>query len=291
MPVVDHEENVLLKAEPPPAASWPRWLIPGRRGLGLILVFAVLLVPSVARAATMRARVNSPDGLNLRAAPTSGAPILALLPFGTIVDVLGSQSDDGWNEVNAAGRHGFVKSAYLDVSASPPLRGDAVVTPDDGVRLRSGPTVAAASIAVLPAGRVVHLQGDPSDDGWYPVRTQEGTGFVDGAYLQAISSDAAPILIRWYGHDFDGGILACGGRFSADDPAVAATTSYPCGTTLNVCAGSRCVSVVVRDHGRMGPAALDLSAAAFQRLATLDKGVLQGTAQVTTDAGSAPAGH
>jgi rare lipoprotein A (peptidoglycan hydrolase) len=115
------------------------------------------------------------------------------------------------------------------------------------------------------------------------VQAAEGSGWVDGAYLQAAGAGAMPMTIRWYGHDFDGGVLACGGVYNADDPGVAATNGFPCGTHLKVCATGRCVTVVVRDRGHMGPGAMDLSAAAFQRLSSLDAGVLIGTVQPTSD--------
>lgn len=276
----------MLKAEPPFAALRRRWLNPGRRGLGLILALAVLLTTLAPRAggsAASRARVSAPDGLNLRDGPSTAANVLSLLPYGTGLDVLSSASDDNWYEVNATGRLGYVKGDYLDFTAPAALRGDAVVTPGDGLRLRAAPSTAGAVVATLPSGRLVHIVGDPTADGWYQVQAAEGSGWVDGSFLQPATADAMPMTIRWYGHEFDGGVLACGGVFSADDPGVAATNGFPCGTHLKVCWSGRCVTVVVRDRGHMGPGAMDLSAAAFQRLAGLDVGVLQGTVQPTNE--------
>src|SRR5205823_8187006 len=140
----------------------------------------------------------------------------------------------GWYAASAAGRQGYVDGAFLDFAAAPVLHGDALVAPADGLHLRAGPAIGAGVIAVLPAGRLVHLLGDPTADGWYQVQAQEGTGWVDGAFLQAAGANAQPVTIRWYGHDFDGGVLACGGVFHADDATVAATTGWPCGTHLAV---------------------------------------------------------
>ncbi len=275
----------MLKAGPPPAELRPGRLNPGRRGLGLALLFASLLCTSSTGAAATRATVNAPEGLNLRDSPNAAARVIALLPYGTAVDVVGAQSDDGWVEINTSGRLGYVKSVYLDLPATS-LRGDAVVVPADGLRLRTAPSPSAPTLATLPAGRVVHIQADPTPDGWYLVQTVEGLGYVDGTFLQPAATGQAPILIRWYGHDFDGGIMACGGIYSADDPMISASTSFPCGTPLKICASGHCVNVVVRDHGLMGPGAIDLSAAAFQRLAPLDTGALNGTVQVLTEAAS-----
>jgi uncharacterized protein YraI len=277
------EENVLLKAEPPFAAPRRRWLNPGRRGLGLILALAVLLTSHAAGSAASRARVSAPDGLNLRDAPSLSANVVTLLPYGMALDVLSAPGDDNWYQVNATGRLGYVKGDYLDFSAPAPLRGDAVVTPSDGLRLRAAASTSADVVATLPSGRVVHIVGDPTADGWYQVQATEGSGWVDGSYLQAATTGATPIMIRWYGHEFDGGVLACGGVFNADDPGVAATNGFPCGTHLRACWNGRCVTVVVRDRGHMGAGAMDLSAAAFQRLTSLDAGMVQGTVQPTND--------
>ncbi len=277
----------MLKAGLPVAASRPGRLNPGRRGLGLALLFVSLLCTSTTGAAAAGATVNAPEGLNLRDSPNTSAHVIALLPYGTAVDVVGAQSDEGWVEISASGRLGYVKSVYLDLPARS-LRGDAVVVPADGLRLRTAPSSSAPALATLPAGRVVHLQADPTPDGWYLVQTTEGSGYVDGTYLQPAAAGQAPILVRWYGHDFDGGIMACGGIYSADDPTISATTSFPCGTSLRICASGRCVNVVVRDHGLMGPGAIDLSAAAFQRLAPLDTGALTGTVQVLTNTAGQP---
>ncbi|MHB8574097.1 MAG: SH3 domain-containing protein, partial [Dehalococcoidia bacterium] len=220
--------------------------------------------------------------------PSTAANVLTLLAFGTAVDISGTATADGWYPANAAGRQGFVNGSYLDFSTPRLLKGDAVVAPSDGAHLRDAPALAGNVVATLPAGRLVHIVADPTGDGWYPVQTTEGSGWVDGAYLQAATADAQSIVIRWYGHEFDGGVLACGGVFSADDAGVAAANGWPCGTHLKVCAAGHCVAVTVRDRGHMGLTAIDLSAAAFQKLASLDVGALSGTLQLATDGVSTP---
>jgi uncharacterized protein YraI len=273
----------LLKADPPLAASRPGWLNPGRLGLGLVSVIAVLLSNPTLGMAGQSARVNSPDGLNLRDAPAMTAGVIAVLPYGTEVDVQGPQSDDGWYRVSVAAHDGFVKGAYLDFAARAPLRGDVVVTSLEGLHLRASPSTSGSDLAVLPVGRMVHITADGTTDGWYPVQAAEGAGWVNGSYLQAVPVDARAARITWYGHDFDGGVLACGGVFNADDPGVAAANGWPCGTRLKVCVATRCTTVEVRDRGHLPAGAIDLSSAAFQRLASLEAGVLAGTMQVTTD--------
>ena len=274
------------KAEPPTAAMRSERLNQLGRGFGTFLPLIALLLCASSSAAATNARVSAPDGLNLRDGPSTDANVLTLLPFGTAVTTTGDATADGWYPVSAAGQQGYVKGTYLDFSAPPPMKGNAVVAPADGVHLRDGPSTSANILALLPQGRLVHLTGDPTADGWYPVQVTEGSGWVDGTYLAAVVQDAQPVTIRWYGHDFDGGVLACGGVYSANDPGIAATNGWPCGTRLNVCAAGKCVAVTVRDRGHMGPGAIDLSEAAFQRLAPIAVGKLNGTLQVTAGATS-----
>lgn len=278
----------MLKADPAPAVLRLRRGHPGRRGLSLLSPIAatavlLLLLSAGASLAAQHARVSSPDGLNLRDAPSLSGNVLGVLPFGTGVDELATPTADGWVNVSAQGQQGYVQSLYLDLTPAQPLRGDAIVAPADGVRLRQTPSLGGQIISVLPAGTQVHIFGDPTPDGWYSVTAAGGGGWVSGQYLTALPPDGQAARITWYGHDFDGGVLACGGTYSADDPGTAATNGYPCGTHLKVCAGSKCVTVAVRDRGHLPPGAIDLSAAAFQRLATLDAGALNGTISVTSD--------
>lgn len=278
----------MLKADPAPAVLRPRREHPGRRGLSRfphIAALAVLLMLCFAGTglAAQHARVSSPDGLNLRDAPSLSGNVLTVLPFGAGVDELATPTSDGWVSVSAQGQQGYVQSLYLDLTPAQPLRGDAIVASADGVRLRLTPSLSGQIITVLPPGTQVHIFGDPTADGWYSVNAAGSSGWVSGQYLTALPPDGQAARITWYGHDFDGGVLACGGTFSADDPSTAATNGYPCGTHLKVCAGSKCVTVIVRDRGHLPPGAIDLSAAAFQRLTTLDAGALTGTISVTTD--------
>lgn len=68
-----------------------------------------------------------------------------------------------------------------------------------GVHLRAGPGRAYRSLAVLPAGArvltddaVEMLRADrcPSDSAWMMVLSREGSGWVDGAYLERLDEPA-----------------------------------------------------------------------------------------------------
>jgi hypothetical protein len=74
--------------------------------------------------------------------------------------------------------------------------------------------------------------------------------------------------------------MACGGRYRAEDPTIAAATSWPCGTRLRVCRNANCITVTVQDTGHLGPNWVDLSAAAFRQLAPISEALITGTVEV-----------
>lgn len=89
-------------------------------------------------------------------------------------------------------------------------------------------------------------------------------------------------IATWYGgvDGFDSADgMADGTPFNPDDPTIAASNHWPLGTRLLVCHGANCVTVSIRDRGGFRHA-LDLSRAAFSRLAPLSGGVISVTIQV-----------
>ena len=105
-------------------------------------------------------------------------------------------------------------------------------------------------------------------------------GFVIGTYailfITEGAEDKQAVAASWYGDEFGGGPLACYQEHVPYDPTDAFTTAaspdFPCGQWLLVEYGGKIVIVQVRDRGILGARGrLDLSQAAFERLA--DKGV------------------
>lgn len=82
-------------------------------------------------------------------------------------------------------------------------------------------------------------------------------------------------VASWYGEWFRGRTTACGEAYDPD----ALTTAHrelPCGTRLRVEHGGRSVTVTVTDRGPFVEGrSLDLSRAAFARLAPLDDGLIE----------------
>lgn len=83
-------------------------------------------------------------------------------------------------------------------------------------------------------------------------------------------------LASWYGEDHRGRLMANGRPFNPDN-LTAASWHYPLGTRVTVRAGGRSVRVTITDRGpnhRLRGRVIDLSAAAFARLAPLGKGLV-----------------
>ncbi len=272
------------------AASERQRLTTGRRAILLSAAFAAsLLTLSFARTgahAAGKARVSAPDGLNLRDAPATTGNVIEVMPYNHTVDVLAGPDANNWYEVSDGGTPGYARGDYLDfgTAATPQPGVSALVTPADGVHLRAGPSLLSSALLVLPAGTLVQVTGPATSDGWYPVQSAAGPGWIDGQYLQVVQPGGGSVKITYYGHEFDGGVLACGGGYySANDPTVAAAVGWPCGAHLHVCVGGNCVDVVVKDRGHMGLGAVDLSLAAFQKLAPAAAGTLFGTVSVSSN--------
>jgi hypothetical protein len=79
--------------------------------------------------------------------------------------------------------------------------------------------------------------------------------------------------ITYYHPSLAGGPMYCTGKpYDPQDVTVGAAVAWPCGTRLRIWRDERFVDVVVQDTGLLGHNHVDLSEAAFQRLAILPEG-------------------
>lgn len=269
----------------------------------LVVLAALMVVAAAGRTAAWAdavAVVVPADGLRLRAGPGTDHPVLDLIPGGTRLAVTGHAVAGNWYPVLYRGQSGYVLGEFLSFDeAGAAATRKATVTPPDGLNLRVAPSEMAEVRAVLTAGTVVTVLGQPTSDGWALVQVNEMSGWVFAAYLSfdppsgaggGVTSVLSPprpagaggtrVTVRYYHPSFEGERLACGGVYRADDPTIAATNSWPCGTVLRLCRGAACVVVTVRDRGGMAANEVDVSAAAFARLGTLGEGVITATAEV-----------
>lgn len=149
-------------------------------------------------------RVTTPaEGLRLRQQPGLQAPILAMLPAGTLLRVLGEQ--DGWLQVVLAdGRRGWVAKEYTEprppLGPGPLIAGAAVRTPAPGVRTLelTGRLTGARVVAVAaPQPGIAVLLPDPGALAAELPVADGGIGTLtvgsNGVFLSLDTSRGAPV--------------------------------------------------------------------------------------------------
>ena len=165
--------------------------------------------------------VAEPDGVNLRAEPTSSSPAVRSLSFDTVVNLRINETDtvymEGtrWWPVSVDGLLGWVSGAYLRPAADwqqPATdqwgaeqsgttdatgEGDSWFAPgsyvaartDDGsgLNIRADGAPDAERIGIVPESDVVQVMDgptwDPVGNPWYLITSGDVTGFVNGWYL------------------------------------------------------------------------------------------------------------
>ena len=119
--------------------------------------------------------------------------------------------------------------------------------------------------AVLHPGDAVWVRTRVAGASWNPA-----LGLRPGD----LASRVVPGEITYYHPSLAGGPMYCPpwNPYNPQDPQIAAAVTWPCGTRLRLWRGERSVDVIVQDTGKLGVNHVDLSEAAFQRLATLPEG-------------------
>jgi hypothetical protein len=137
------------------------------------------------------------DVLNLRTQPDAAAPIMRVLPRGTVLAVL--ERRGGWLRVQAPdGTSGFVATMFVELQPLQPVKASLTLTPTaPTINVRSSPAVTDSPdnrVAQVKNGEVlIPLEDDftldaklgtsPMQNLWIRVRTPDGViGYV-GAWL------------------------------------------------------------------------------------------------------------
>lgn len=118
--------------------------------------------------------------------------------------------------------------------------------------------------AVLHPGDAVWLRMRVSSARWNPAA---------GIVPADLAARVVPGEITYYHPSLAGGPMYCTGKaYDPQDVTVGAAVTWPCGTRLRIWRDERFVDVVIQDTGLLGHNHVDLSEAAFQRLALLPEG-------------------
>ncbi|HQE93969.1 MAG TPA: peptidoglycan DD-metalloendopeptidase family protein [Anaerolineae bacterium] len=169
---------------------------------------------------TINVQVNSPDVgfLNVRQAPYVGAPVIDMAPHNAILGALEEAAVarskvgkmDQWLWVRLSnGKVGYVAAWYLQFPPPPPPAEPATVvfvvvdSPDEPLKLRQGPGVGYAQIALMPHGTVLKTlekeavvkQKVGQMNQWLNVQTPAGlTGYTAAWYVKLQEGGSQPII-------------------------------------------------------------------------------------------------
>ena len=164
----------------------------------VFLLIAGLLLPysfSLAHAAGqevvnettyVRKGVVTANGLNFREKPTTSSKILATLPRGTTVTILGESGD--WLEAEYNAVVGYLHSSYVEY-----INASGVVTASQ-LNVRAEPTVNSASLDKLPKGTRVEIleevkSPDASNPVWFKIMYFDGSsGYVAKQYIKLMTT-------------------------------------------------------------------------------------------------------
>ena len=85
-------------------------------------------------------------GLNLRSGPSTLSPVIASMPNGSTVEIIGEQN--GFYQIIFNGQTGWASSAFIQ----PAARAATVTTQGGNLNLRNGPNTSSSIIASMPNG-------------------------------------------------------------------------------------------------------------------------------------------
>ena len=135
--------------------------------------------------------VVNTGNLNIRSGPSVDHQVIATVPGGTKLPVIGIASDRLWYQVSSAAGNGWVNSHYTvgrgDFSVFSPARqetptGPHLVVNTGNLNIRSGPSINHRVIATVPGGTKLPVIGVASDRLWYQVPSTAGNGWVNSYY-------------------------------------------------------------------------------------------------------------
>lgn len=132
-------------------------------------------------------------------------------------------------------------------------------------------------VSYTPGQSAEHLFAvlHPGDAVWVRMRIGGGRwNPADGVIDPERAARLVQGEITYYHPSLAGGVMYCPphNRYDPQDVTVGAAVTWPCGTRLRIWRDERYVDVIVQDTGLLGHNHVDLSEAAFQRLALLPEG-------------------
>lgn len=148
--------------------------------------------------------------LNIRAQPSTGSNILAIIAANTKVEILGKDPGGNWYQIRyqqGVDGKGWITAKYVTTAKGieiPVIGGDSQ-NPNNGnvaivqqqINVRSGPGTSFNSLGTLNAQDVVNLIGKDTNGAWLQIEFTsgpEGKGWVNAAFVQAKGIENLPIV-------------------------------------------------------------------------------------------------
>lgn len=192
--------------------------------VAIVLVLSVLSFTLHAQSTPNAVVKNMFTTLNVRAQPNPTAEILAQLPAGTLITVLGRLAGDGWYQLQTeSGLQGWAASGYITLnvpietipivtgdsapivaapntpteSATPieaPAAGDAIVS-TALLNLRASPATSSTVIQQIANGTALTITGRTGNNQWLQVTTPDGQSGWVWAALTRVNRDLTSVPV------------------------------------------------------------------------------------------------
>ncbi|WP_459129168.1 SH3 domain-containing protein [Guggenheimella bovis] len=140
-------------------------------------------------------KVTSKDGLNLRKSADSYSEIIGVVPYGKEVNFY--ELKNGWYLVVSDGKPGYIYSYYTSVlsevagpeAPTEKALGEIQVLSNDGLNIRSNPSITGDIVGVIPEGQKASYFG--IENGWYEIEYDGKMGFIHSKLTKLIGAKEA----------------------------------------------------------------------------------------------------
>ena len=195
--------------------------------------------------------VTSPDGLNLRSGPSTGAAVELAIPYGSVLAINGDSTPDGWYPVSFGGLSGWVDGSYVtqgvispgSLLSAPSLSTGSVPPPPP-------PPPAAPSISAPPATLSTVTSSAPATTSTISTALTMVVTASGGLNLRAAPDTAATVLTTiptgsavqvvggatpntWYPVRFNGTSGWADGAYLSANSALGASSSTSIGSSAS----------------------------------------------------------
>jgi len=171
---------------------------PSFRLATLAAAAAGLLMAATTAEAQPSSQAQVAVDLNMRTGPSTGYPVVRVLPAGATVGVFGCNSAQTWCQLSYAGSSGWAAARYLRFQSAGPQpqpqpqppaapQGQVQARTTVSLNMRTGPSTGYSVIRAIPAGATVNVNRCTNSYSWCEVYYAGSTGWASARYLQSVT--------------------------------------------------------------------------------------------------------